>query len=177
MVHTFNPSTLGGRGRWISMSLRPAYRASSRTAKATKRNPIWKTNYSLYLLSPPKRKALVQCNWMLLSSGMVHNMENLSTFCPIFAPTYSRKVSALGLLIWIWTWPKPSGILPVPAACSLITSCKNSLCNLQFCMLHLHTLGAPHCAGAQLLMNCAEHSWYLCCSTKTFVLNRRAILI
>ena len=41
VVHTCNPSTLGGRGRQISEfegSL--DYRVSSRTARATQRNPV-----------------------------------------------------------------------------------------------------------------------------------------
>jgi hypothetical protein len=33
---------LRGRGRWISESLRPAYKASSRTARATQRNLVSK---------------------------------------------------------------------------------------------------------------------------------------
>jgi hypothetical protein len=36
---------LGGRGRWISeFEASLVYKVSSRTARATQRNPVWKTN-------------------------------------------------------------------------------------------------------------------------------------
>ena len=41
VVYACNPSTLGGRGRWISeFKASLVYRASSRTARATQRNPV-----------------------------------------------------------------------------------------------------------------------------------------
>ena len=43
MVHTFNPSILGGRGREISeFKASLVYRGSSRTASTTQRNPVLK---------------------------------------------------------------------------------------------------------------------------------------
>jgi hypothetical protein len=43
VVHAFNPQHLGGRGRWISeFKASLVYRVSSRTAKATQRNPVLK---------------------------------------------------------------------------------------------------------------------------------------
>ena len=43
VAHTFNPSTWGGRGRSISeFKASLVYRVSSRTAKATQRNPVSK---------------------------------------------------------------------------------------------------------------------------------------
>jgi hypothetical protein len=43
VAHTFNPSTLGGRGRQISeFEASLVYRVSSRTARATQRNPVSK---------------------------------------------------------------------------------------------------------------------------------------
>jgi hypothetical protein len=43
MAHDFNPSTLGGRGRQISeFEASLVYRVSSRTARATQRNPVSK---------------------------------------------------------------------------------------------------------------------------------------
>jgi hypothetical protein len=44
VAHAFNPSTReGGRGRWISeFEASLVYRVSSRTARATQRNPVWK---------------------------------------------------------------------------------------------------------------------------------------
>ena len=43
VAHTFNPSTLGGRGRRISeFEVSLVYRVSSRTARATQRNPVSK---------------------------------------------------------------------------------------------------------------------------------------
>jgi hypothetical protein len=43
MAHTFNPSTGEGRGRWISeFEASLVYRVSSRTARATQRNPVLK---------------------------------------------------------------------------------------------------------------------------------------
>lgn len=43
MVHAFQPSTIGGRGRWISaFEVSLVYRASSRSAKATRTNPVLK---------------------------------------------------------------------------------------------------------------------------------------
>ena len=45
-AHTGNPSTLGGRGRGISeFEASLVYRVSSRTARATQRNPVWKKKY------------------------------------------------------------------------------------------------------------------------------------
>ena len=45
MAHSFNPSTLGGRGRLISeFYANLFYRASSRTARVTQRNPVSKQN-------------------------------------------------------------------------------------------------------------------------------------
>ena len=44
-MHAFNPSKKGegGRGRWISeFEASLVYRVSSRTARATQRNPVWK---------------------------------------------------------------------------------------------------------------------------------------
>ena len=42
VVHACNPSTLGGRGRWISeFEASLVYRVSSRTARAIQRNPVW----------------------------------------------------------------------------------------------------------------------------------------
>ena len=43
MVHACNPSTLGGRGRWIlEFEAGLVYRVSSRTARAIQRNPVYK---------------------------------------------------------------------------------------------------------------------------------------
>jgi hypothetical protein len=43
VAHAFNPSTWGGRGRWISeFEARLAYRVSSRTARAIQKNPVMK---------------------------------------------------------------------------------------------------------------------------------------
>ena len=43
VAHTFNPSTLGGRGRRISeLEASLVYRVSSRTARATQRNHVLK---------------------------------------------------------------------------------------------------------------------------------------
>jgi hypothetical protein len=43
VVHTFNPSTRGGRGRQISkFEASLVYRVSSRTAKTIQRNPVSK---------------------------------------------------------------------------------------------------------------------------------------
>jgi hypothetical protein len=43
VAHDFNPSTLGGRGRWISeFEASLVYRVSSRTARAIQRNPVSK---------------------------------------------------------------------------------------------------------------------------------------
>jgi hypothetical protein len=44
MAHAFNPSQhSGGRGRWISeFQVSLVYRVSSRTARATQRNPVSK---------------------------------------------------------------------------------------------------------------------------------------
>ena len=46
VAHACNPSTLGGRGRWISeFDASLVYRVSSRTARAMQRNPCFeKTN-------------------------------------------------------------------------------------------------------------------------------------
>ena len=45
VAHTCNPSTLGGRGRQISeFEASLVYRVSSRTARATQRNPVLKNN-------------------------------------------------------------------------------------------------------------------------------------
>jgi hypothetical protein len=44
VVHAFNPSTWGGRGKWISeFEASLVYKVSSRTAKATQRNPVSKS--------------------------------------------------------------------------------------------------------------------------------------
>jgi hypothetical protein len=44
VAHAFNPSTWGGRGRWISeFEANLVYKVSSRTARATQRNPVSKT--------------------------------------------------------------------------------------------------------------------------------------
>jgi hypothetical protein len=41
VAHAFNPSMLGGRGRQISeFEASLVYRVSSRTARATQRNPV-----------------------------------------------------------------------------------------------------------------------------------------
>ena len=43
VAHACNPSTLGGRGRWISeFEASLVYRVSSRTARAIQRNPVSK---------------------------------------------------------------------------------------------------------------------------------------
>jgi hypothetical protein len=44
VLHAFNPSTWeGGRGRWISeLEASLVYKVSSRTARATQRNPVFK---------------------------------------------------------------------------------------------------------------------------------------
>jgi hypothetical protein len=43
VVHTFNPSNLGGRGRQISeFEASLVYKVSSRTARAIQRNPVSK---------------------------------------------------------------------------------------------------------------------------------------
>ena len=45
VAHAFNPSTLGGRGRWISeYEASLVYRVSSMTARAIQRNPVSKTD-------------------------------------------------------------------------------------------------------------------------------------
>jgi hypothetical protein len=42
-MHTSNPSTYRGRGRWIfEFKASLVYRASSRTARGTQRNPVSK---------------------------------------------------------------------------------------------------------------------------------------
>ena len=41
VAHALNPSTWGGRGRWISeFQASLVYRVSSRTARATQRTPV-----------------------------------------------------------------------------------------------------------------------------------------
>ena len=53
VVRACNPSTLGGRGRHISeLKASLVYRVSSRTARATQRNPVLKTSKS----NPPLKK-------------------------------------------------------------------------------------------------------------------------
>jgi hypothetical protein len=43
MAHAFNPSTQGSEtGRSLEFKANMIYRGSSRTARATQRNPIWK---------------------------------------------------------------------------------------------------------------------------------------
>ena len=43
VAHAFNPSTQGGRGRWISkFEASLVYKVSSRTARAIQRNPVSK---------------------------------------------------------------------------------------------------------------------------------------
>ena len=43
VAHACNPSTLGGRGEWIyEFKASLIYKVSSRTAKATQRNPVSK---------------------------------------------------------------------------------------------------------------------------------------
>jgi hypothetical protein len=43
VAHTFNPSTWGGKGRWISeFEASLVYKVSSRPARATQRNPVSK---------------------------------------------------------------------------------------------------------------------------------------
>jgi hypothetical protein len=43
VAHAFNPSTGGGRGRWISeFKASLVYKVSSRTARAIQRNPVSK---------------------------------------------------------------------------------------------------------------------------------------
>jgi hypothetical protein len=43
VAHTFNPTTWGGRSRQISeFEVSLVYRVSSRTARATQRNPVLK---------------------------------------------------------------------------------------------------------------------------------------
>jgi hypothetical protein len=50
VAHAFNPSTLGGRGRWISeFEVSLVYKVSSRTARTIQRNPV-----STY--PPPQKK-------------------------------------------------------------------------------------------------------------------------
>lgn len=77
-------------------------------------------------------------------NALFHIMQNVNEadreyfLSHLFFPTYSRKVSALYLLIWRWKWTKPLGILPTPAAYSLITGCKNSFSNLQRWMFWSH---------------------------------------
>jgi hypothetical protein len=41
VAHTFNPSSWEAEARWISEASL-VYRVSSRTARATQRNPVWK---------------------------------------------------------------------------------------------------------------------------------------
>ena len=42
VAQAFNPSTKGGRGRWISdFEASLVFKVSSRTARATQRNPVW----------------------------------------------------------------------------------------------------------------------------------------
>jgi hypothetical protein len=44
VVHAFNPTTQGGRGRWISeFEASLVYRVSSRAARTTQRNPVLET--------------------------------------------------------------------------------------------------------------------------------------
>jgi hypothetical protein len=53
VAHAFNPSNLGGRGRWISeYKASLVYRVSSRTARAIQRNPVSKQTNK----QPPKPK-------------------------------------------------------------------------------------------------------------------------
>jgi hypothetical protein len=52
VAHAFNPSTLGGRGRQISeFEASLIYRVSSRTARATQRNPVSKKNKKTNILT------------------------------------------------------------------------------------------------------------------------------
>ena len=73
VAHACNPSTLGGRGRWISeFEASLVYRVSSRTARAIQRNPVLKKT------NPKKQKrqkrnqnshhrcgCLPACGWIL----------------------------------------------------------------------------------------------------------------
>ena len=75
VVHVFNPSTLGGRGRQISVSLRPAW--STELVLATQRNPGLK-NKTRKLLNKQTNKTqkdqnkIKQKEAMWLECGCLH---------------------------------------------------------------------------------------------------------
>ena len=57
MAHACNPSTLGGRGRWISeFEASLVYRVSSRIARAIQRNPVSKKQNKTKQKNPNPKK-------------------------------------------------------------------------------------------------------------------------
>ena len=88
MVHACNPSTLRGRGRRISeFETNLVYRVSSRTAKATQRNPVSKkkalTDLPEVLSSIPSNQEVahhhLKCRQML-SSDMSENCNSVHLY-------------------------------------------------------------------------------------------------
>jgi hypothetical protein len=63
VAHTFNPSTREARGRWISeFEASLIYKVSSRTARATQRNPVSKNQ------KKKKKKKKEYCQDRLITS-------------------------------------------------------------------------------------------------------------
>ena len=64
VAHTFNPQHLEGRGRWISeLEASLVYRVSSRTARATQRNPVRLLSWfllSAHLFFQERKKTVVR---------------------------------------------------------------------------------------------------------------------
>jgi hypothetical protein len=69
---------LGGRGRWISeFEASLVYRVSSRTAKATQRNPVSKNKNNKKKTQGLATVALASLEYLLPSTGTTDSVEGL----------------------------------------------------------------------------------------------------
>ena len=73
-MHACNPSTLGGRGRWISeFEASLVYRVSSRTVRAIQRNPVSKNPSPITKTIPPPTKKVV-----IIVVGLIVKLEQVT---------------------------------------------------------------------------------------------------
>ena len=90
VVHACNPSTLGGNGRRISeFEASLVYRVSSRTARATQRNPVSKKEKKKPKKTKTKKlKTNKQTKNPKQKNSQLFSLKLQTSLCPSFLPSF-----------------------------------------------------------------------------------------
>jgi hypothetical protein len=95
VAHAFNPSTQEAEAGWISeFEASLVYRVSSRKARATQRNPVWK-NQKKKKKKKKNLRAIISRNFVTVEKPMFPNGIQPRTRVQAYSPRRYREESYL----------------------------------------------------------------------------------